>query len=110
MQRCANPLFTFIALASLMSCSHTVLTTPLISMTKDDMPSASKPNKIGKVRAEWCRGDADRDGGLGLVDEVTLKAQEKSGADYIEHAVFIRSGNCMTIVGTGLRLGKGKKR
>jgi len=82
-------------------CTKTlVLQSPVVSMTKAE---ARSPLKEGKeISTKWCTGDQQYSSGgddseLGLIDEVTAKAQKENKADYLMNARFFQSCSCMIV-------------
>lgn len=84
---------------------YTVLSTPMVSMTKYSYTDG-KLNEVGPVSERFCRGEqplSSRTHDVGLIDEVTLKAQNAQGADYIGNAVYSIEGSCMVLEGTAYK-------
>ncbi|MCX6129098.1 MAG: hypothetical protein NTX25_08565 [Proteobacteria bacterium] len=97
---------------SLSACSHVLMNSPLVSMTKRTPPGNAKIKEIGPVKADFCQNHTPVSGhspARGLMDEVILKAQKSEKIDYIRNAQFTVHGfwvKCMMVEGEGLALVK----
>ncbi len=105
-------LFVLPSFLSLIACSHTILTSPIVSMTKKSVPRGAKFTSKGPVDAEFCSNDTPVSGhkkAAGLMDEAILKGQKQSKSDYIRDAKISRTGAffpCITVQGEGVALVK----
>lgn len=82
-----------------------ILSAGLVSMTERGQTKAGL-KEVGKVEATYCSGDepiVSRDGEIGLIDEVVMRAQRDSQVTYIKNAQFYSQGACVSLEGTGLR-------
>ena len=89
------------------SCAHKVkvLDASAVSMTHTSVEANQNLVEVGEIESEFCP-DAFKDKGqIGLLDEAILRAQKKSGADWIMNASFWRDGNgCISVTGTGKKV------
>lgn len=88
------------------SCAHKVkiLDASAVSMTHTSVEPGQNLVEIGDVEGEFCADQFNDKGSIGLIDEAVRGAQQKSGADWITNASFWRSGNCVSVTGTGKKL------
>lgn len=96
----------YIVLA-LFGCAHHLATIPLVSMTKRESPTKTK--KIGPVKQKYCDDEdpivTTPNGQPALIDEVILRAQKASKADYLQNAsLTIWDGRCIEVEAEGLRV------
>jgi len=86
------------------SARYTILTVPAVSMTNSSFATPGTPG--AKVEATYCQGDApivSKDLNVGLIDEVVMKAQQKSGATYLSDVVISRDGSCLVVEATAMK-------
>jgi hypothetical protein len=76
-----------------------------VSMTHQNLEPGQNLVEIGEVDSEFCSDSMNDKGDIGLMDKVIEGAQKKSGADFITNASFWRAGNCVSITGTGNKIG-----
>ena len=94
-----------IALAGVGCTSRQALVTlPAVSMTTNSIaPGTSFTAANAEVEGQFCSGDdalASKDSNVGLMDEVTLKVQKESGADYFTNAQYWVEGGCVGLTAT----------
>lgn len=104
---------------SLTACAPKVmiLQSPVVSMTKDSNGANAALPDGAPVSERWCQGDkpiVENDDGsndYGMIDQVVLKAQKKTGADFFKDARFYEQGNCvmMNAKASGVASTKKKK-
>jgi hypothetical protein len=75
-----------------------------VSMTQNSLqPGETLVISNKEVEAEFCTGDdalVSRDSLVGLMDEASMKAQKKSGADYLMNVQYWADGDCIIVTGT----------
>jgi len=98
-----------LVIATASGCStprYPILTVPAVSMTRASTDEVSSAKAAGKVEAEFCTGDdpiSSKDQNVGLIDEVIMKAQKQSGAEYLTDVVISTSGKCVMIEATAMK-------
>jgi hypothetical protein len=99
-------ILTFVALISLVGCAMKtkILDTAAISMTKAHLNEGEKLSETGPVTGQFCADTWNDKGSFGLIDECVKNAQQQSGVDFILNASVYRSGNCVSVEGTGAKL------
>ena len=97
------------ALLVVTGCATTspLLSVPAVSMTNPSFPADYKPTNLGPVTSKYCYGDeaSTKHGDtVGLMDEVTMKAQHEKNATYISDAHYSYEGaSCITLEGTAMK-------
>jgi len=99
----------FVAFSALVSAGCGTTRFQLASMSAVSMSQTSlQPGETlvisnKEVEAEFCTGDdalVSRDSLVGLMDEASMKAQKKSGADYLMNVQYWADGDCIIVTGT----------
>ncbi len=94
---------------ALTGCATTspLLSVPAVSMTNPSFPPDYKPTNLGPVNSKYCYGEeaSTKHGDtVGLMDEVTMKAQHEKNATYISDAHYSYEGaSCITLEGTAMK-------
>lgn len=90
--------------------SYIVLQSKVVSMTEKyrEKPhdNATQPKKLGTINETYCMGEPTTTKHLkpvGLIDEVTLKAQVKNKASFIHDAKYTLKGKCIKLEGLAYR-------
>ena len=91
MNSLAKLLLVGLALAGVGCTSRQALVTlPAVSMTTASIATgATFTAATAEVEGQFCSGDdalVSKDSNVGLMDEVTMKVQKESGADYFTNA------------------------
>lgn len=72
------------------------------SMTHSNSSTQKTYTDLGPVETKYCTGDAATSttgSEIGLMDEVTLRAQKEKGANYIFDANYFMEGGCIVLKG-----------
>ncbi len=84
-----------------------LLSVPAVSMTNPSFPPDYKPTNLGAVNSKYCYGEeaSTKHGDtVGLLDEVTMKAQKEKNATFISDAHYSYEGaSCIVLEGTAMR-------
>jgi predicted small lipoprotein YifL len=84
-----------------------LLTTPAVSMTNPSFAPDHKATDLGPVSARYCYGEdaiTKKGDSVGLMDEVTMRAQKEKNATYIANASYSYEGaSCIVLDGTAMK-------
>lgn len=85
-----------------------LVTLPAVSMTTASIAAGSTFTPANaEVEGQFCSGDdalVSKDSNVGLMDEVTMKVQKESGADYFTNAQYWIEGACVGLTATPVKV------
>jgi hypothetical protein len=101
--------FSLLLAIGLTGCSpkFLILQSPIVSMKKANSEVQKDLAEGGVVNEKWCASDTpivpNDDGSLeyGLIDQVILKAHQKSNYDFFKDAKFYQQGTCVSMNAKG---------
>ena len=107
--RIAKTLLTSSILVMCSACAtqRTLLTAPMVSMTDSNEAAPNSLKPAGNIESSYCYGDeplaTKNKNDIGLMDEVIFRAQQQSGAKFIQNATFIAEGKCLKLDGIAMK-------